>query len=327
MRAIVYTRFGSPDVLKFTEAAKPTPEDHEVLIRIHAASINAADYRLMRGQPFVIRLAGYGLRTPRYPILGSDIAGSVEAVGKNVKRFKPGDAVYGDLSGSGLGGFAEYATAPEHVLASKPSVLSFEEAAAVPMAALTALQALRDKGQVKSGEKVAINGASGGVGSFAVQIAKALGAQVTAVCSARNAEIARTIGADHIIDYKQADFTRSEKRYDVILGVNGFHPIADYRRALAENGRYVMVGGSDAQIFQAMLFGGWMSRGSDRKLCSVMQKPSHDDLVYMNGLLEARKVKPVIDRCYPLNETAEAIRHLESGQARGKVVIAVRPHL
>jgi NADPH:quinone reductase-like Zn-dependent oxidoreductase len=322
VKAIVYTQFGPPDVLQFKEVAKPTPKDHEVLIKVHAASINAADYRLMRGQPFLIRLAGYGLRTPRYPILGSDIAGRVEAIGKQVTQFKVGDEIYGDLSGSGLGGFAEYVCAREHVLALKPTGLSFEETAAVPMAAITALQGLRDKGQVQAGEKVAINGASGGVGTFAVQIAKAFGAEVTAICSTRNVELARSLGADHIIDYKQEDFTRNGKRYDVILGVNGFHPIADYKRALRENGRYIMVGGSDAQIFQAMLLGPWMSRGH-QKLGNVMQKPNQDDLVYLNGLLEAGRVKPVVDRCYPLSETAEAVRYLESGQARGKVVIGM----
>ncbi len=323
MKAIIYTQFGAPNVLQFKEVEKPTPKDNEVLIKVHAASINAADYRLMRGQPFVVRLAGYGLRTPRYPILGSDIAGRIEAVGKNVTQFKPGDEVYGDLSGTGLGGFADYATAPEHVLALKPSNLTFEEAAAVPMAAVTALQGLRDKGQVQAGEKVAINGASGGVGTFAVQIAKAFGAEVTAICSTRNVEVVRSLGADHIIDYKQEDFTRSGQRYDVILGVNGFHPLADYKRALRDNGRYVMVGGSDKQIFQAMLLGSWMSMGGNKKMSNVMQKPNQDDLVYMNGLFAAGKVKPVIDRCYPLSEAAEAMHYVESGQARGKVVISM----
>jgi NADPH:quinone reductase-like Zn-dependent oxidoreductase len=317
MKAMIYTQYGSADVIHRAEVAQPTPKDNEVLIKIHAASINSADYRLLHGQPFMIRFA-YGLFKPRHTILGSDIAGRVESVGKGVTQFKVGDEVYGDLSGCGLGGFAEYVCAPESVIAHKPKSLSFEEAAAVPMAAITALQAVRDKGQVRAGQRVAINGASGGVGTFAVQIAKALGAHVTAVCSTRNIEAVRALGADTVIDYTQTDFTASGQQYDVIIGVNGYHPLAHYKRALSANGVYVMVGGSDAQIFQA-LTGSMLSK----RVHSLMAKPNAADLQSMNTLLENGKVRPVIERCYPLMELADAMRYVENGHARGKVVVQV----
>ncbi|MDX2141623.1 MAG: NAD(P)-dependent alcohol dehydrogenase [Chloroflexota bacterium] len=317
MKAMIYTQYGSADVIRAAQMAQPTPKDNEVLIKIHAASINSADYRLMHGQPFMVRFV-YGLFKPRHPILGSDIAGRIEAVGRAVTQFKVGDEVYGDLSNAGLGGFAEYVCAPESVIVRKPKSLSFEEAAAVPMAAITALQGVRDKGQVRVGQRVAINGASGGVGTFAVQIAKGLGAHVTAICSTRNVEAVRALGADDVIDYTQTDFTASGQHYDAIVGVNGYHPLAHYKRALTANGVYVMVGGSDAQIFQA-LTGSILSK----QVQSLMVKPNAADLEYMTALLESGKVRPIIERCYPLTELADAMRYVESGHARGKVVMQV----
>lgn len=323
MKAIVYTEYGSPDVLHLTEVEKPTPGDNEVLIKVHAASLNAADWHLLRGQPFLVRLMVGGLQKPKNTILGSDVAGRVEDVGKNVRQFQPGDEVFGDLSGSGWGGFAEYVCAREDSLALKPAGVTFEAAAAVPMAAVTALQGLRDKGRIQSGQKVLINGASGGVGTFAVQIAKSFGAEVTAVCSTRNLDLARSIGADQVIDYTLEDFTKSGQRYDLILAANGYHPILDYWRALNPKGIYVMCGGSMAQIFQAILLGPWISMVGSKKISNVMAKPNSKDLVFMTELLEAGKVVPVIDRRYPLSEAAEALRYLEEGHAKGKVVITL----
>ncbi|CAA9277670.1 MAG: Bifunctional protein: zinc-containing alcohol dehydrogenase; quinone oxidoreductase (NADPH:quinone reductase); Similar to arginate lyase [uncultured Chloroflexia bacterium] len=322
MKAVVYTKYGSPDVLQLKEVEKPTPKDNEVLIRIHAASANAADWHLLRGDPFLLRL-GYGLLKPNNTILGADIAGRVEAVGNNVTQFQPGDEVFGDISGCGLGGFAEYVSVPEHAVISKPASMTFEEAAAVPMAAVTALQGLRDKGQIQPGQKVVIHGASGGVGTFAVQIAKAFRAEVTAVCSTRKVDLVRSIGADHVIDYTQEDFTKNGQRYDLILAANGNRSMFEYKRALAPTGRYVVTGGSMAQLFQAMLLGPLLSTAGRQKMGNVLARPNQKDLACMKELLEAGKVIPVIDRCYPLSETAEAIRYLEAGHARGKVVITV----
>ena len=247
MKAIVYTEYGSPDVLQFKEVVKPAPKQDEVLVKVYAVSVNAADIHLLRADPFLIRLSS-GLLKPKNNILGSDIAGRVEAIGSAVKQFKPGDKVFGDISGCGWGGFAEYVCARENALALKPANLSFEEAAAVPMAAVTALQGLRSKGQIQPGQKVLINGASGGVGSFAVQIAKAFGAEVTAVCSTRNFDRARSIGADHVIDYTKEDFARNGQEYDLILAANGDRSISDYRRALTPRGAYVMTGGAMSQM-------------------------------------------------------------------------------
>ena len=322
MKAVVYTKYGSPDVLQLKEVEKPTPKDNEVLIRIHAASANAADWHLLRGDPFLLRL-GYGLLKPNNTILGADIAGRVEAVGNNVTQFQPGDEVFGDISGCGLGGFAEYVSVPEHAVISKPASMTFEEAAAVPMAAVTALQGLRDKGQIQPGHKVLIHGASGGVGTFAVQIAKAFRAEVTAVCSTRKVDLVRSIGADHVIDYTQEDFTKNGQRYDLILAANGNRSMFAYKRALAPTGRYVVTGGSMAQLFQAMLLGPLLSTAGRQNMGNVLARPNQKDLACMKELLEAGKVIPVIDRCYPLSETAEAIRYLEAGHARGKVVITV----
>jgi NADPH:quinone reductase-like Zn-dependent oxidoreductase len=323
MKAIVYTRYGPPEVLQLKEVAKPTPKEDEVLVKVHAASVNAYDWHLLSADIFLVRLMGGGLLKPKNTILGADIAGRVEAVGRNVKQFQPGDEVFGDIAGCGNGGFAEYVSVPENALALKPANLSFEEAAAVPMAAVTALQGLRDQGKIQPGQKVLINGASGGVGTFAVQIAKSFGAEVTAVCSTRNLDMARSIGADQVIDYTQEDFTQNGQQYDLILAVNGYHPILAYKRALTPKGIYVMAGGTPAQIFQAMLLGPWMSKTGGKKMGNVSAKQSQTDLVYLKGLLEAGKIKPVIDKCYPLSETAEALRYRGEGHARGKVVITV----
>jgi NADPH:quinone reductase-like Zn-dependent oxidoreductase len=323
MKAMVYTKYGPPDVLELKEVEKPIPKDNEVLVKVHAASANAGDWHLLRADPFLVRLMGVGLLKPKNKILGSDIAGRVEAVGKNAKQLQPGDEVFGDISGCGFGAFAEYVCASENALVLKPSSTTFEEAAAVPVAAVTALQGLRDKGQIQPGQKVLINGASGGVGTFAVQIAKSFGAEVTGVCSTRNLDMARSIGADQVIDYTGEDFTKNGQHYDLILAANGYHSISDYKRALSPKGIYVMTGGSGAQMFQAMFLGPWISMTGSKKMGSLMAQPNNKDLVFIKELLEAGKVVPVIDRRYPLSEVAEAIRYLEEGHARGKVVITL----
>jgi NADPH:quinone reductase-like Zn-dependent oxidoreductase len=320
MKAIVYTKYGAPDVLRLIEVEKPAPKDDEVLIKVQAASLNAYDWHLLKADLFVVRFMGGGLLKPKNKILGADVAGRIEAVGRNVKQFKPGDDVFGDI---GHGGFAEYACARENRLATKPANLSFEEAAAVPMAALTALQGLRDKGRIQSGQKVLINGASGGVGTFAVQMAKSFGAEVTAVCSTGKMDMARSIGADQVIDYTKDDFTKNGQHYDLIFVANGYHPILDYRRALAPKGIYVMAGGTTAQMFQAMVLGPWISMVGSKKMGGVTAKVSQKDLVFIKELLEAGKVRPVIDRRYPLSEAAEALRYLGERHARGKVVITL----
>ncbi len=321
MKAIVYTEYGSPaDVLHLKNVEKPTPKDNEVLVKVHAASLNAADLYIVSGTPFLVRLMTGGLRKPKQPIPGSDMAGVVEAVGKSVTQFRPGDAVFGDLADCGRGAFAEYVTVPEKYLVAKPANISFEEAAAVPMAAVTALQGFRE--QIRPGQKVVVNGASGGVGTFAVQIAKAFGAEVTGVCSTRKMDTVRSIGADHVIDYTQEDFTRNGQRYDFILDTAAYRPIADYKRALTPNGIYVLAGGSTAEILKSMISGPLLSRGG-QKMGNLMANPDQKDLNEIKTLMESGKVKSVIDRCYPLGETAEALRYLEAGQARGKVVITI----
>ena len=320
MKAIVYYKYGSPDVLKLEEVEKPTPKDDEVLVKIHAASVNAYDWHFLTADIFLIRLMAGGLLRPKNPRLGGDIAGRVEAVGKNVQQFRPGDEVFG---GIGHGGFAEYAVATERRLALKPTNLSFEAAAAVPVAALTALQGLRDCGKIQAGQKVLINGAAGGVGTFAVQIAKAFGAEVTAVCSTRNMEQARTLGADQVIDYTKENFTQSGRQYDLIFAANGYHSLAAYKRALTPKGMYVMAGGKPAQLFEGMLLANWLSEKDGRKLGGVAAKIDQKDLLTLKELLEAGKIVPAIDKRYPLNEVPEALRYLGTGHARGKIVISV----
>jgi NADPH:quinone reductase-like Zn-dependent oxidoreductase len=324
MKAVVCTRYGSPDVLQLQEMAKPAPKNDEVLIKIHAASINARDWRMMRANPFFVRLMPGGFLQPKNKILGADLAGRVETTGSSVKQFKPGDEVFGYLpSATGRGTFAEYVCADENAITLKPANLSFEQAAAVPMAAITALQGLRDKGNIQPGQKVLIQGASGGVGTFAVQIAKALGAEVTGVCSTRNLDMVRSLGADHVIDYRTEDFTRNGRRYDLILAVNGYHPISDYLRALGPEGVYVVAGGSMVQLFQASLQGRRNSQTGSQKTYVVSLVQSQKDLVFMKELLESGKVVPVIDGCYPLSKTPEAFWYFEKVHPRGKVVITM----
>jgi NADPH:quinone reductase-like Zn-dependent oxidoreductase len=328
MKAIVYEKYGSPDVLALKEVAKPVPKDHEVLVKIQATSLNAADWRLLRADPFLARFNS-GLLKPKHQILGSDIAGTVQAVGKNVTQFKIGDAVFGNLFETGFGGLAEFVCTLENALVLKPANLSFEEAAAIPMAAITALQALRDLGQIQAGQEVLINGASGGVGTFAVQIAKVFGALVTAVCSTKNLELIRSLGADQVIDYSQQDFTKNGRHYDAILAVNGFQPISRYQKSLSPFGRYVMVGGSSAQIFQALLQGSWRSMTSQQKMGALTLNPKtkQRDLVFVKELIETRTVRVVIDKIYPLNEAVQAFEYLETGHAKGKIVIAIGTHI
>lgn len=319
MKAIVSERYGSPDVLELREVEKPTPDENQVLIKVHAASVNAYDWHMLTADIFLVRL-GAGLFKPKNTRRGADIAGRVEAVGSNVKQFQAGDEVFGCI---GSGGFAEYACAKEDLLALKPGGLTFEEAAAAPMAALTALQGLRDMGQIQPEQKVLINGAGGGVGTFSVQFAKYFGAEVTAVCSTRNLDVARSLGADHLIDYTREDFTKNGLRYDLILAVNGYRSIFDYRRALNPKGIYVVAGGSLAQILQGILLGSRLSKNGGKKMGFFMANLNQKDLGFIKELIEAGKVKPVIDRCYPLREAAEALRYLGEGHAKGKVVITV----
>ena len=320
MKAIVCNKYGSPDVLELKEIEKPMPLDNQVLVKVHSASLNFGNLVLLSGKPFLARFA-FGLLKPKYTIPGGDIAGVVEAVGKDVKQFQPGDEVFGDLSICGWGGYAEYVTVPEHALAIKPTNISFEEAAATPMASVTALQGLRDKGKIKPGQKVLIHGASGGVGTFAVQIAKSFGAEVTAVCSTRNIEILKSIGADRIIDYTKEDFTQKEEQYDLILGVNGSNSMSTYKRALKPNGNFVHVGGAESQMFQSLVLGPFISMSGSQKISTLLQKANPNDLIYVKELLEAGKVKPVIDKRYKLSEVAEAFKYFQEGHAQGKVVL------
>jgi len=322
MKAIVVEQYGTPEVMKYKDVEKPTPKENEVLVRIHAAALNMFDWHLLTADIFLVRLNA-GLFKPKYKIPGADMSGQVEAVGKDVTQFKAGDEVYGDLAASGCGSFAEYVAVPEKALALKPVNLTFEEATAYPMAAVTALQGLRDQGKLQPGQKVLIQGASGGVGSFAVQIAKVLGAEVTAVCSTRNMEQVRSLGADHVIDYTREDFTRNGKQYDLILAVNGYHPINDYKRSLTPRGIFVMAGGSTKQIFEALLKSSFVSEKNGRQLGILTAQPKQKDLIFLKELSEAGRVKPVIDKRFPLNETAHALRYLGEGHARGKVVITV----
>jgi NADPH:quinone reductase-like Zn-dependent oxidoreductase len=323
MKAFIYTKYGPPDVLQLIEVEKPTPKEDEVLVKVLAASVNQYDWHLLTADVFLVRLMGGGLLKPKNTKVGADMAGRVEAVGSNIRQFRPGDEVFGDVAPWGGGSFAEYVAVPESALALKPANLSFEGAAAVPIAAITALQGLRDQGQIQPGQKVLIQGASGGVGTFAVQIAKSFEVEVTAVCSTRNLDMVRSIGADHVIDYTQEDFTQNGQQYDLILAVNGYHPISAYQRALSPKGIYVMAGGTMAQIFQAMLLGPRMSKTEGKKLRGVSAKASQKDLVILKELIEADKVVPVIDKKYSFSEIPDALRYLGEGHARGKVVITV----
>lgn len=323
MKAIVYREYGSPDVLKQETVEKPSPKDNEVLIKVHAASINYADWVALTGKPFLGRLMIGGIQKPKHTILGYDVAGKVEAVGKDVKQFQPGDDVFGDISAQGGGGLAEYVTAPAEMLVVKPANVPYEEAAAVPLAAVTALQGIRNYAQIKPGQKILIVGASGGVGAYAVQIAKALGAEVTAVCSTNKLDMVRSIGADHAVDYTKRSFVQSGQLYDMIIGANGNYSLSDYKRALTPDGVYVCTGGSLNQIFGAMLFGSLMTMGGKQKMVSHAAQPNKKDLEFVKELLEAGKVVPVIDKRYSLSESAEAYRYFGKGHTAGKVVITV----
>jgi NADPH:quinone reductase-like Zn-dependent oxidoreductase len=311
MKAVVYEKGSSPEILVLREVEKPIPGDNEVLIKIHAASVNAADSRSMK----------MGI-IPKRKIFGCDIAGEVEAVGKNIRRFKAGDLVLGDIARSGMGGFAQYVAVPETPLALKPAAVPFETAAAVPLSAVTALQGLRNLGRIKPGKKVLIYGAGGGVGTFAVQLAKYYGAEVTAVCGEKNMQVIRSLGADHVINYLDHSITQIGGGYDLALVANGSHPLSAYRRLLAKRGICVISGGSLNQVIKAVLFGGLLSLGN-RKLRSLNAKPNAEDLDFVIGLVEEGKLKPVIDRRYPLAGTAEAVRYQSGGHAMGKIIIEV----
>jgi NADPH:quinone reductase-like Zn-dependent oxidoreductase len=321
MKAVVYCDYGAPDVLKLETLAKPVPNDEQVLIKVRAASVNPYDWHFMRGEPFIMRL-GNGLRKPKNTRIGVDFSGVVEAVGKNVTQFKPGDEVFGGRTGA----FAEYVVMLEKHLILKPENISFEQAGAVQIAGLTALQGLRDTGKLQAGQKVLINGASGGVGTFAVQIGKALGAHVTGVCSTRNVELVRSLGADHVIDYTKDDFTKSAERYDLILDMVGNKGLLECRRALKPDGKYVMIGGPKGRwiapldtVVRAFLLKPFV----EQEMKFMISEINRDDLLMLRDLMQAGKVTPVIDKTYPLERTSEAVAYVETGRARGKVVITV----
>lgn len=323
MKAILFPKYGSPGILQFMDVEKPTPNENQVLIKVIAASANPLDWHRMRGEPFIARI-GEGFRKPQNTKLGADVAGRVEAVGKNVTEFKPGDEVFGAI---GSGSFAEYACAYEKRLALKPVNISFEEAAAAPVAAFTALQGLRDHGKIRAGQRVLVNGAAGGVGTFAVQIAKAYGTEVTGVCSTRNLDMVRSIGADHVVDYTREDFTRNDQHYDLIYDAIGNRSVFAYRRVLKPDGICVIAGFTSlSRLFAQMILGPLVSKVGNRTVGGMgMSHTDKGDLLVIKELLETGKVVPVIDRCYPLSETAEAIRYLETLHARGKVIINVEP--
>ncbi|MDH5389478.1 MAG: NAD(P)-dependent alcohol dehydrogenase [Gammaproteobacteria bacterium] len=321
MKAIVYEKYGSPDVLELKEVEIPALRDNEVLIKVHAASINSWDWDMLTGRPLEYRLF-FGLLKSKNKILGCDIAGRIEAVGSNIKHLQPGDDVFGDLSEGSWGGFAEYVCARENELTLKPAGMTFEEAAATPQAGILALQGLCEKREIKPGQRILINGAGGGVGTFAIQMAKTFGAEVTGVDSAGKLDMISSLGADHVIDYTQQDFTRNGKSYDLILDVKTDRSIFNYRRSLSANGIYVTVGGRTAQILQLVSLGSLISRVGSKKLTLVMHKPNKDMKV-LNELFDSGKVKPVVDRCFPLSETAEAFRYFGEGHFKGKVVITM----
>lgn len=324
MKAVVYEQYGSPDVLALKEVDKPVPKDDEVLVKVHAASVNSWDWDLVRGKPYLYRLL-FGLFKPRYRIIGSDIAGHVEAVGKNVKQFQPGDEVFGDISGNGFGAFAEYACAPEKLLALKSPRMTFVQAAAIPQAGVLALQGLRQHGKIQPGQKVLINGAGGGVGTFVIQMAKVWGAEVTAVDHTKKLEMLRSVGADHVIDYTKEDYTvgTQGQMYDRILDNVARRSVFSYRRVLSPQGIFMMVGGSISTIFQVLFLGGLISNLTPKKIKLLMHQPNRKDLEFIQTLVESGKVVPVIDRCYPMSQLPEALRRLGEGHALGKVIITM----
>lgn len=322
MKAIVYHKYGGPEALKLEEVAKPAPADNQLLIKVRAASLNRSDWESLIGKPLYVRFGG--LFKPGNKILGSDIAGTVEAVGKDIKQFKPGDEVFG-LIMNYAGGFAEYACKSEKALALKPAAMTFEEAAAIPQAACIALQGIREKGQVKPGQKVLINGAGGGTGVFAIQLAKLAGAEVTGVDNAEKLELMRSLGADHVIDYTRDDFTKKENRFDLILDLVAHRSAFAYARALKPDGTYFFVGGSVAILFQILILGPLIRRITSRNIKLLIVRTESKDLVTMTELIESGKVKLVIDKHYTLRETAEAMRYLGGGHTKGKIVITVQP--
>lgn len=321
MKAILYEKYGTTDVLKLKEIKIPAPKDKEVLVKVHAASVNSWDWDLLRGKPFINRMGG--LLKPKYSILGADISGRVEAIGSNVTHLMPGDEVFGDISWCGWGGFAEYVCVHEDALSLKPASMTFDQAAAIPQAAVLALQGLRKKGQITEGQTVLLNGAGGGVGTFALQIAKLHGAEVTCVDSTEKLEILKAYGADNVIDYTKEDFTQKKKSYDLILEVVGTRSIYDYKRALNPNGTYVMVGGSQSQIMQLLCLGPLISKTEKKKMNILVHKPNKKDQDILKGLFVAGKLVPVIDRRYKLNQVKEAIRYLGEGYDKGKVIVSM----
>ena len=318
MKAVVATKYGPPEILQIKEAPKPIPKDNEVLIKIHAASINSWDWDLIRGKPRIYRLL-FGLFKPKHPIIGSDIAGTIESVGRNIKNFQPGDVVFGDVSGCGFGAFAEYVCAPEHFIALKPAKLTWEVAAAIPQAGLLAMQGL--KGKIEEGKQVLINGAGGGVGTFAIQLAKMWGAEVTAVDRTEKLDLMRSLGADHVIDYTQEDFTQNGIQYDLILDNVAKRSVFAYLRALRKGGTMSLVGGSISSILQTLFLGGWISQ--NKKISLLVYKFNSKDLDYLGALCESGKIKPIIDCQYPLQETPKAIQRLGDGSVMGKIIINI----
>ncbi|WHY88283.1 NAD(P)-dependent alcohol dehydrogenase [Neobacillus novalis] len=321
MKAMVYDKYGTTDVLTLKEVEIPTPQDNEVLVKVHAVSVNSWDWDLLRGKPFLARMGG--MLKPKYKILGADIAGRVEAIGRNVKHLQQEDEVFGDISWCGWGGFAEYVCIHEEALSIKPASMTFEQAAAIPQAAVLALQGLRNKGQLQEGQTVLINGAGGGVGTFALQIAKLHGAEVTCVDSAIKLDMLKSLGADHVIDYTQEDFSQNGLFYDLILDVVGTRSIFDYKRSLNPKGKYVMVGGSLSLIFQLLLLGPLISKTERKNMAILVHKPNKDDQNILKNLFVSGKLAPVIDRRYSLSQVEEAIRYLGEGHVKGKVVISV----
>lgn len=322
MKAVVYHKYGPPDVLKVEDVETPSPKDNDVLIKVHATSVNSWDWDLLNGTPFLVRLVGGGLSKPKIHILGCDVAGTVEAIGKKVTQFKIGDEVFGDLSGGNWGGFAEYVCAQEKELTLKPAGVTFEQAASLPQAAVMALQGIRDHGKVKPGHKVLINGAGGGIGSFAIQMAKELGAEITGVDSAQKFDIMKSLGANHVIDYKQEDFTKNGKQYDLVLDVVGHHSIYDYKRSLTPTGIYRMIGGPTPLIFQSVFVAPFITMFSKKKM-GILAQETNKDLAYLAELVETGKLDPIIDKVFPLSQTADALQYLGDGKALGKVVVTV----
>lgn len=322
MKAAVYQQYGTPELLQLKEVATPVPKDNEVLIKIHASSVNSWDWDLLRGTPFLVRFVGGGISKPKINILGADIAGQITAIGKNVTKFKIGDEVFGDLSGGNWGGFAEYVCAKEKELTIKPSGITFEQAASLPQAGVMALQGIRDYGKVKPGQKVLINGAGGGIGTFAIQMAKEAGAEITGVDSASKFDLMKSLGANNVIDYKQEDFTKNGQQYDLILDVVGHHSIYDYKRALNPTGNYRMIGGPTPLIFQSVFVAPFITMFTKKKM-GILAQETNKDLTYLAELVETGKLNPIIDKVFPLAQTADALQYLGDGKALGKVVITI----